>query len=56
MTKYFCDRCKKVSDSRPEYVGFRSHGFMERSVHADLCDACFISLLNLFKEFVKGGK
>ena len=58
MTKYFCDRCKKVSDCRPEYVSIPDRGgFWFRgnsSRQAELCGECLIQLLKMFDKFMGG--
>jgi hypothetical protein len=57
MTKYFCDRCKKPSDYKLEYVSFPDRvSFLKRNEvqRAELCESCVSVLVNIFKNFMKG--
>jgi hypothetical protein len=55
MTKYFCDRCRKVSDTRPNYVSFpERHSMFGRNPHtADLCEVCTKFLIAMFRDFME---
>ncbi len=59
MTKYFCDRCKKVSDFRPDSVCIPNGGYVMRvwgnsPRQAELCGECLSQLLKMFDKFMGG--
>jgi hypothetical protein len=57
MTKYFCDRCRKVSDTRLNYVSFPEcprRLFVDAVPNtAELCDACTQFLIAMFRDFME---
>jgi hypothetical protein len=57
MTKYFCDRCKKPSDDRLEYVSIPDRGAWRNGLKqtAELCYPCLGMLITMFKGFMNGG-
>ncbi len=56
MTKYFCDRCKKVSNFRLDSVFIPNGGYVwgDSSRQAELCGECLIQLLKTFDKFMGG--
>ena len=55
MTKYFCDRCRKVSDTRLNYVSFpeRRGIFNGNPLTAELCSDCTKFLIAMFRDFME---